>query len=163
MSCTCVSIDSPSVSLGFYLDILDPWYFSPSVRESKTLFNCGFHTFDFGSRYWIPAFVSGSWILNPVVSGILDSLGCIPYSKARNCRFYEQKLPVFRNSDWLTWGDILRSVPQCRTNYVSLKLRFQHSSINITSVNTLICPSLTLTYLKIPKISPSKYKRPPIR
>ena len=44
-------------------------------------------------RYWIPAFVSGSWVLNPVVSGILDSLGCIPDSKALDSRIYEQNFP----------------------------------------------------------------------
>ena len=75
-------------------------------------------------RYWIPAFVGGSWILNPIVSGILDSLGCIPDSKALDSRIYEQKLSGFRNPDSLTWSDILRSVPHCRTNYVSLRLRF---------------------------------------
>ena len=33
------------------------------------------------SRYWIPAFVSGSWILIPIVSGIPDSLGFITDSE----------------------------------------------------------------------------------
>ena len=45
------------------------------------------------SKYWIPTFVSGSWILIPVVGGIPDSLRFIPDSKARDSRFYEQKLP----------------------------------------------------------------------
>ena len=76
------------------------------------------------SRDWIPAFVSGSWILIPIVSRIPDSLGCIPDSKALDSRIYEQKLSGFRNPDSLTWSDILRSVPHCRTNYVSLRLRF---------------------------------------
>ena len=58
-------------------------------------------------------------------SGILDSLGCIPDSKPPGFQILRAKLPGFRNPDsLLTWGDILRSVPQCRTNYVSLRLRF---------------------------------------
>ena len=45
------------------------------------------------SRYWIPAFVSGSLILNPIVIGILDSLGCIPDSKARIPEFASKNFP----------------------------------------------------------------------
>ena len=145
MSWTCVTNDSPQVyrcdfTWTFWiLDIFRPM--EGNQRHSWIVDSTPSIT---DPRYWIPAFVSGSWILNPVVSGILDSLGCIPDSKTLDSRIYEQKLSGFRNPDSLTWSDILRSVPHCRTNYVSLRLRFYHSSINITSVNTLICPSLTL-------------------
>ena len=52
------------------------------------------------SRYWIPVFilpVRGTWILEPVVSGIPDSLSCIPDSKAQDYEFYKQNFPRFRN------------------------------------------------------------------
>ena len=35
------------------------------------------------SRYWIPVFVSRTWILDSNLSGIPDSLRCIPDSKPR--------------------------------------------------------------------------------
>ena len=59
------------------------------------------------SRYWIPVFVSGTfWIL--IVSGIADTLRCIPDSRFQDSGsdnkissgfsgFHKQKFPVFRN------------------------------------------------------------------
>ena len=59
------------------------------------------------SRYWIPVFVSGTfWIL--IVSGIADTLRCIPDSTSQDSGsdnkissgfsgFHKQKFPVFRN------------------------------------------------------------------
>ena len=114
----------PSVSLRFYLDILDPWYFCPMEGNQRHSWIVDSTPSITDPRYWIPAFVSGSWILIPIVSRIPDSLGCIPDSKALDSRIYEQKLSGFRNPDSLTGSDILRSVPHCRTNYVSLRLRF---------------------------------------
>ena len=42
---------------------------SAHVMESKTVLDSGFHTVEFGfqvldSRYWIPVFVNGTWILD---------------------------------------------------------------------------------------------------
>ena len=47
------------------------------------------------SRYWIP-----------IVGGILDSLSCIPDSKAQDSGFQKQKFPRFRNADSFTLADI---------------------------------------------------------
>ena len=48
-------------------------------------------------RYWIPVFVSGTWIL--------DSLRCIPDAKAQDSGFHELKFPGYWNRDFLTWGE----------------------------------------------------------
>ena len=45
-------------------------------------------------RFWIP-----------IVSGILDSLSCIPNSKVQDCGFPKQKIPGLRNLDSLKRGD----------------------------------------------------------
>ena len=65
---------------------------------------------------WIPDsryFVSGFWV--PIVSGIRDSFRCIPESKAQysgyhkykypGFRISQAKLPGFRNTYSLTWGE----------------------------------------------------------
>ena len=57
------------------------------------------------SSYWFPVFVSGTWILDSIVSGILDSLSCILDSKAHDSGFHKQNFLGFRNPDSLTWGD----------------------------------------------------------
>ena len=67
-------------------------------------------------RYWILVFVSGTWILNPIVSGIPNFLNCNPDSKAQDfgfhkqiffadSGFHKQKFPGFQNPAPLTWGD----------------------------------------------------------
>ena len=43
----------------------------------------------------------GFWI--PVVSGIPDSLSCIPDSKAQDYEFYKQNFPRFRNRSELPY------------------------------------------------------------
>ena len=53
------------------------------VREFKTVLDSGCHSVDSGFRYWIPAFVSGTGFWIPIVSGISDSLSCIPIPKPR--------------------------------------------------------------------------------
>ena len=47
----------------------------------------------------------GFWI--PIVSGIPDSLSCIPESKTQDCGFHSENFPGFRNPDSLTWGEML--------------------------------------------------------
>ena len=52
----------------------------------------------------------------PIDSGIVDSLSCIPDSKAQDSAFHskicwisgfhKQKFPKIRNPDFLTWGDL---------------------------------------------------------
>ena len=66
---------------------------SPRARESKTVLDSGFHAVDFSVEL-------GIWI--PIVSGIPDSLSCIPDAKAQDSRFLKQKFPGFQNSDSLT-------------------------------------------------------------
>ena len=67
-------------------------------------------------RYWILVFVSGTWILNPIVSGIPDFLNCNPDSKAQDfgfqkqilladSGFHRQTFSVFQNPAPLTWRD----------------------------------------------------------
>ena len=53
------------------------------------------------SRYCIPVFLRGTWILDPVpiVSGIPDSLRCISHSKARDSRLYNQVRHVINNGE----------------------------------------------------------------
>ena len=65
--------------------------FSPDVRESKTVLDSGFHTVDSGFQYL--SLELGFWI--PVVSGILDSLSCIPDSKDQDSGFHKQKFLGF--------------------------------------------------------------------
>jgi len=55
-------------------------------NQFKTVLDSGFHAMDSGF------FVSGTWILDSIVSGIPDSLSCAPYS-----RFHKQKSTRFRN------------------------------------------------------------------
>ena len=45
----------------------------------------------------------GFWI--PIVSGIPESLSCIPDSKTHDSGFHEQKFPRFRNLDSLACCD----------------------------------------------------------
>ena len=45
----------------------------------------------------------------PIVSGIPDSLSCIPDSKALNSGFNKPRFPGMRNQDSITWGDSLVS------------------------------------------------------
>ena len=66
---------------------------SPLVRESNTVLETGFHAQDSGFQA-CTCFQSflvelGFWI--PVLNRILDSLSCIPYSKAQDSRFHKQK------------------------------------------------------------------------
>ena len=56
---------------------------SPYVRESKTSWDSGFHAVYSGFQSW--SVELGFWI--PIVSGIPDSLGCIPDSKAQDSGF----------------------------------------------------------------------------
>ena len=39
------------------------------------------------------------------VSGIPDSLGCIPDSKAQDSEFLKQKFPGFESQEFRTWGE----------------------------------------------------------
>ena len=85
---------------------------SPHVRKPKTVLDSGFHALDSGFqvldsslcrsvelRFWIP-----------IVSGIPDSLSCIPESKAQDFVFHKQTFPRFRNRDSLTWSGLMPSL-----------------------------------------------------
>ena len=41
----------------------------------------------------------------PIVSGIPDSLSCIPDSKTQDSTFHKQKFLGFRNPDSFIWGE----------------------------------------------------------
>lgn len=84
------------------------------ARESKTLFDSGFHISD--SRNWILEFFSvelGFQI--PIINGIPDFFKCIPGSKAQDSGFHDlnfpdygfhrQKFIRFQNPDSVTWGE----------------------------------------------------------
>ena len=78
----------------------------PRVRESKIVMGSGFHAMDSGfSGTGFRFFVRGTWIPDPIVSGVLESLNCIPYSKAPDSWFYKHQIPELRNPDSLTWGE----------------------------------------------------------
>ena len=71
---------------------------STHVRESKTVLDCGFHwQWIPDSRYSVPVFVSRTWIPISIVSGIPDSLSCIPDSKVQHFGFHKQNFPGFRS------------------------------------------------------------------
>ena len=72
---------------------------SPQVRESETIFDSGFQSL--GSRFL--SLELGFRI--PIVTGIPDSLSCIPDSKAQNSRFQKQKFLWFRNPNSLSWNE----------------------------------------------------------
>ena len=89
------------------------WIALPHVRESKTFLYSGFHAAD--SRYWIPVFDSGTWILDSNRywdSGLLELL----------CGFHKQNFPgsqipqakYFPDSEIsnpLHWAKLLLSAP----------------------------------------------------
>ena len=43
----------------------------------------------------------------PIVSGIPDSLSCIPDSNAHDSGFHKPRFPGIWNQDSITWGDSL--------------------------------------------------------
>ena len=45
------------------------------------------------SRYWIPVFFNGTWILAPIVGGIPDSLSCTPNPRAKISQITESGFP----------------------------------------------------------------------
>ena len=45
------------------------------------------------SRYWIPVFFNGTWILAPIVGGIPDSLSCTPNPHAKISQITESGFP----------------------------------------------------------------------
>ena len=72
---------------------------SPHVRESGKIFDSGFQSL--GSRFL--SLELGFRIL--IVTGIPDSLSCIPDSKAQGSRFQKQKFLWFRNPNSLSWNE----------------------------------------------------------
>ena len=73
------------------------------------------------SRYWISVEL-GFWI--PIVSGILDSLSCIPDSKTQDCGFHTPKFPEFRNPDsWKVGRLNLKAIPESLQRRNSRRVR----------------------------------------
>ena len=70
---------------------------SPHVKKSKTVLDSGFHAVDSGFQVVNPNSLSVEQFKFqiPIVSGITDSLSCIPDSKAQNSRFHEKNFPGF--------------------------------------------------------------------
>ena len=90
------------------------FYTSPNVRESKTLFDSGFHAVN--SRFQVlnyRFFASGSWI--SIIIGIPDFLRSILDYKNPGFQIIlefqipKQKLPGFWYSNSLMWGETLRN------------------------------------------------------
>ena len=71
---------------------------APSKRIQDSL---GFWIPDTGFQYL--SVELGFWI--PIVSGIPETLSCIPDSKTQDSGFHKQKFPGFRNPESLTWGE----------------------------------------------------------
>ena len=66
----------------------------------KTVLDPEYHAVDFGYL------VSGIGIPDSNgVSGIPDSLSCVPDSKAHDPGFHKQKFPEFQNANYLKWGE----------------------------------------------------------
>ena len=85
----------------------------PHVRESKKVLDSGFHAVDSGfqvldSRYWIPVFFNGTWILAPIVGGIPDSLSCTPNPHAKISQITESGFPYT--------GGYGHQIALCRSN-----------------------------------------------
>ena len=66
------------------------------LRRGFRIPTTGFQSFSVERGFWIP-----------ILSGITDSLHCIPDSKARDSGFQEQTFPRFGNPDSHTWGDVM--------------------------------------------------------
>ena len=97
--CSCPSYSQNTVNIKFNA-IFAPW------KEIHNIL--GFWILRRG--FQIPGYLFqslslelGFWI--PVVSGIPDSLSCIPDSKVQDLGFHKQKFPCLWNSDSLTWGE----------------------------------------------------------
>ena len=83
--------------------------------ESRTVLDSGFRTVDSGFRLLDSSLCQ--WNLDsgfqPIVSGIPDSLYCIPDSKAQDSKFHVYNFPrfripkakIFRNPESLTRGE----------------------------------------------------------
>ena len=87
-------------------------YLSPHIRESKTVWDSGFHAVDSRYQYPFPVFFSKSWILDWEEEGfrILWAVFRIPKPKIPEAkskifcasRFHRQKFHWFR---YLIWGE----------------------------------------------------------
>ena len=92
---------APSSSFALYLSRFRE--FSPYERESKTVLDSRFHAVDSavpGTGFQSLSMELGFWIL--IISGIPDSLSCIPDSKAQHFHFHKQNFPDPLNPDSIT-------------------------------------------------------------
>ena len=137
------------------------FYTSPNVRESKTLFDSGFHAVD--SRFQVlnyRFFASGSWI--SIIIGIPDLLiSILDYKNPEDSGLWEfqiskQKLPGFWYSDSLMWGETLRNEgtlgihPLYSSIYIIyiFQTRF-YSLLNITQTLHLLTNKFTKLLYKV--------------
>ena len=58
------------------------------------------------SRLYDMKWIFSKWILDSFFSGILDSKSWI-LDDAQYSGFHKQKIPGFRNTDYLTWGELI--------------------------------------------------------
>ena len=136
------------------------FYTLPNVRESKTLFDSGFHAVD--SRFQVlnyRFFASGSWI--SIIIGIPDLLRSILDYKNPGFRIPEfqipkQKLPGFWYSDSLMWGEALRNEGTLGIHplYSSIHIIFifqtcVYSLLNITQTLHLLTNKFTKLLYKV--------------
>ena len=103
---------APSSSFALYLSRFRE--FSPYERESKTVLDSRFHAVDSavpGTGFQSLSMELGFWIL--IISGIPDSLSCIPDSKAQHFHFHKQNFPDPRIRIplhvWVLTGRIFKS------------------------------------------------------
>ena len=86
---------------------ISKWKASPHARESEKILDSGFLPLD--SRFQLldsHSLSVGLGFRIWIVSGIPDSLSCIPDSKAQHFRFHKQKFLGFRNTNSsLAWGE----------------------------------------------------------
>ena len=79
----------------------------------------------------------------PIVSGIPDSLSCIPDSKAQDSGFHKPRFPGIRNQDSITWGDS-RSRENKSQNWLYFNLR----DFSPCDICTLFCDRQVKSKLK---------------
>ena len=105
MSWTCVTFDRLSLSLWFYFGYSGSliFFFRPKWGNPRQSWIVDSTPWIPDSRYPIPAFVSGSWILIPIVSGIQESLGCIPAPKPWIPDFTDSEIQIPSSHGAIFW------------------------------------------------------------
>ena len=131
--------------------------------ESKTFLDCEFHTGFRNSNYWIPDCLSLELAFRiPIVSGIPDSLSCIPDVKTQVSRFHKQKISRFRKPAWFAfismgrWDDLAFSGNPYQERIMGFRLSYPcwtYTHTTCLTSNGDLCRSL---HLKVRLLSPQE-------